>query len=97
MKKFLRALAWGVGGVLVIVAIACTVLYVTTQRGIDRKYAVAGHALTIPTDSLALARGAHVAKALSKCIDCHGADLGGRQFIDEPPVARLWAANLTTG
>ncbi len=97
MKKVLRALAWGAGAVVVLVILAGCGLYFSTQRGIDRKYEIAGHAVTVPTDSLALLRGQHVATALGKCIDCHGADLGGRQFIDVPPVARLYAANLTRG
>ncbi|MHB1095426.1 MAG: c-type cytochrome [Gemmatimonadaceae bacterium] len=97
MRKFLRATAWGIGVVVVLLVVAGCGLYFYTQRGIDRKFAIAGHAVTVPTDTLALLRGEHVAKALGKCIDCHGADLGGRQFIDVPPVARLYAANLTRG
>ncbi len=97
MKKILRAIAWGVGALLALVIVAGCALYFYTQRGMDRKYAIAGHAVHVPADSLALLRGEHVATALSKCVDCHGADLGGRQFIDVPPVARLYAANLTRG
>ena len=97
MKKILRALAWGVGAVAVLLLIAGCALYFYTQRGIDRKYAIAGHAVAIPTDSLGLARGQHIATAISKCVSCHGADLGGGQFIDSPPMARLYAANLTRG
>jgi cytochrome c553 len=29
------------------------------------------------------------------CIDCHGADLTGRLFHDEPPLAKITGANLT--
>ena len=97
MKKILRAIAWSVGALLALVIVAGCALYFYTQRGMDRKYAIAGHAVHVPADSLALLRGEHVATALSKCVDCHGADLGGRQFIDVPPVARLYAANLTRG
>jgi cytochrome c553 len=97
MKKILRAAAWSVGGIVALVLIAACALYFVTQRRIDRKWTVAGHQPTIPSDSLALVRGQHIATAISKCADCHGADLAGRQFIDTPPVARLWAANLTRG
>ena len=97
LKKILRALAVGAGTLVVVLILAGCSLYFYTQRGIDRKYAIAGHPVAIPTDSLALARGRHVATAISKCVDCHGADLGGRQFIDAPPVARLYSANLTRG
>jgi mono/diheme cytochrome c family protein len=97
MKKLLRAAAWGVAGVVVLLAIAGGALYFASQRRIDGKFAVSAHTVSVPTDSLALARGRHIATAISKCADCHGLDLGGRQFIDEPPVARLWATNLTRG
>jgi mono/diheme cytochrome c family protein len=72
-------------------------LYAYTQRHFDKKWTVAGHQLTIPTDTLALARGRRVATTMSKCVDCHGQDFGGRLFIDAPPVARLYTANLTRG
>jgi cytochrome c553 len=97
MKKILRAVAWVVGVVVVLVIVAGCTLYFTSQRRLDRKWSVAAHTVTVPTDSLALARGRHIATALSKCTECHGADLGGAVFIDEPPVARLYAPNLTRG
>jgi len=97
MKKLVRIIAWAVVVVIVVCAAAGTALYVTTQRRIDRKFAVAGHPLQIPTDSLALARGRRLATTISKCSDCHKADFGGGVFIDAPPVARLYSANLTRG
>jgi cytochrome c553 len=97
MKKLLRVLAWTVGAVVVVVAVAGCALYVASQRRIDKKWNVAGHQVAIPTDSLALMRGQHIATAISKCAECHTPDFGGGQFIDAPPVARLWAANLTRG
>lgn len=97
MKKILRAAAWAVGVVVMLIVIAGCTLYFTSQRRLDRKWSVAAHAVTIATDSLALARGKHMAVAISKCADCHGPDFGGAQFIDAPPVARLYAPNLTRG
>ena len=97
MKKVVRIIAWAVVVVIVLCAVAGTALYVTTQGRIDKKYAVAGHPLQIPTDSLALARGRRLATTISKCSDCHKADFGGGTFIDAPPVARLFSANLTRG
>ena len=97
MKKLVKTAAWIGGVVVVIVAVAGSALYVTTQRRLDKKWVVAGHRLTIPTDSLALERGRRLATTISKCADCHTADFGGGLFIDAPPVARLYAANLTRG
>ncbi len=97
MKKIVRVVAWTLASVVVLCAVAVGALYATTQRRIDKKYSVAGHALTIPTDSLALERGHRLATTISKCSDCHRADFGGGLFIDAPPVAVLYSANLTRG
>ena len=50
----------------------------------------------IPTDSLAIERGGHIA-AIRGCMDCHGPDLAGATFIDDPLFARLSGSNLTPG
>jgi len=97
MKMLLRFVAWAAVVVIAVCAVAGAALYFTTQARIDKKYAVAGHPLQIPTDSLALARGRRLATTISKCSDCHKADFGGGVFIDAPPVARLFSANLTRG
>ncbi len=97
MKKVLRAAAWVLGVVVVLAIVAGTALYQLTQRRLDKQWLVAGHPLNIPTDSLAIARGRHIATAIAKCTDCHGADLSGGIFIDQPPVARLYSINLTRG
>jgi cytochrome c553 len=83
--------------VVFVVVVAGCALYIASQRRFDKKWSVAGHSVPIPTDSLALVRGQHIATAISKCAECHTPDFGGGQFIDVPPVARLWAANLTHG
>jgi len=97
MKKLLRVVAWTLGAVVVVVVVAGCALYIASQRRIDRKWQVAGHALTIPTDSLSLERGRRLATTIGKCVDCHRADFGGGVFVDVPPVARLYTANLTRG
>lgn len=97
MKKLLRVGTWTVGVIVVLGIVAGSALYYATQRRLDRKWDVAGHALTIPADSLALERGRRIATTISKCSGCHTADFGGGVFIDAPPVARLYSANLTRG
>jgi mono/diheme cytochrome c family protein len=53
--------------------------------------------VTIPHDSAALARGAHLGEAVAKCVHCHGDDLSGKMFIDDPAFGRIPAPNLTRG
>jgi cytochrome c553 len=45
-------------------------------------------------DPGATARGARLATVYG-CHDCHGADMAGRRFHDEPALARISGANLT--
>ena len=95
MKKIVRYAGWTVGALVAMLLVAAGALYAYTERQFARKWSVAGHALAIPTDSLTIARGRHVATAISRCSGCHQRDLGGQVFIDVPPVAFLYAANLT--
>ena len=97
MRTSLRRLAIGLGVIVALVVVAIGVLYFVSQRRIGEKLQVAGHTVVIPTDSAGLARGRHIATAISKCAECHGEDLGGKVFIDVAPVARLYAKNLTRG
>jgi len=96
MKRLLRYAGWTVG-TLVVLLLAVATLYAYSGWHISRKWSVPGHALTIPTDSAAIARGQHVATAIARCTGCHRPDFGGQVFIDVPPVAFLYAANLTRG
>lgn len=95
----MRVLRWigiVVGALLGIVVIAVGVLYATTERRIFRSYEVAGLEVPVPTDSISLARG-ELLSVTRGCTGCHTADLGGGPFINEPIVANLYAANLTSG
>ena len=97
MRQFVRYAAWTVGALVAVLLVAAVALYAYTERHITRKWSVAGHALAMPTDSLTIARGRHVATAISRCTGCHERDFGGQVFIDVPPVAFLYAGNLTRG
>jgi mono/diheme cytochrome c family protein len=72
-------------------------IYWKSGRALARRHRVPEHALTIPTDSAALARGRHLGQAIAKCVDCHGESLQGSVVIDALPFARVVAPNLTAG
>jgi cytochrome c553 len=97
VKKLLRYAGWTVGTLVALVLVAVAALYGYTSHRFARKWSVPGHALTIPTDTLSIARGQHVATAIARCSGCHRPDFRGGVFIDIPPVAFLYAANLTRG
>ncbi|MCU0636962.1 MAG: cytochrome c [Gemmatimonadaceae bacterium] len=54
-------------------------------------------AAAVARDSATIARGAHLTSTYAGCVDCHGANYGGRVVIDDPAIGRLVGSNLTTG
>jgi mono/diheme cytochrome c family protein len=70
--------------------------YVSTNSRINQSYEVKNYPVNVPNDSTTLALGAHLIK-IKGCTDCHGADLSGRIFIDDPKLVMLPATNLTRG
>jgi mono/diheme cytochrome c family protein len=94
--KIAKVFAWIVAGVLVVAAIAVAGLYVASERRLHRRYEVAGETIAVPGDSEAAARGAHVA-TIRGCTGCHGADLSGTVFIDDPMFGHFYTSNLTRG
>jgi len=66
------------------------------QQRINKKYSFNVEKLDIKADSAILAEGARLASTKG-CRDCHGVDLGGNTFIDDPLMGTLAAPNLTHG
>jgi mono/diheme cytochrome c family protein len=95
----MRALRWigiVVGSLVGLIVLGVGVLYAVSERRFSRHYEVAGTEIPVPTDSASRAWGEHIARTRG-CIGCHTADLGGGPFINEPIVADLYTANLTSG
>lgn len=95
MSKFLRRLAFVVGGLIILLVIAGAVMYFVGSSKINMVHQVASASLVLPTDSSAIAHGEHLTH-IHGCRDCHGGDLSGQVFVDEPPF-RVTASNLTPG
>jgi mono/diheme cytochrome c family protein len=89
-------LKWAGISLVSIIVIALGALYGLTELRFRRTYTVPDYAITLTRDSATVARGKHIATTRG-CVDCHGANLGGQTFIDEPILASLYASNLTSG
>lgn len=86
-----------VAGIFALILLGLGALYGASGRILARTYDIPPAKLQAVNDSLSLARGQHLVKALTGCADCHGPDLGGKVVVDDPVFARLYAPNLTRG
>lgn len=96
MRIFLRWAVRIVAALVTLVIVAIAALYVISNSRLHRVWNVTPEPVAIPTDSASVAWGKHIA-AIHGCAGCHTANLGGEVFIDAPPMARLYARNLTPG
>jgi mono/diheme cytochrome c family protein len=85
-----------VSAALALVILAVGTLYVVSGHRMRRHYDVGAERVTVPTDPEAIRRGGHIAM-IRGCTDCHGADLGGKQFIDDAMLGTFYTPNLTAG
>lgn len=96
----MKILKW-VGYVVVIIIVAVLLILVSvywiSENHRNDIYDFPVESLTIPAgDESAITNGRHVA-TIRGCVDCHGGNLGGDIFIEDPVVGLLIATNLTTG
>lgn len=87
-------------GIVVLVLIVLVVVIAFTMKGRYSKmtkatYEVNPPAIAVMTDSASLARGESL--AMSACSDCHGGDYGGKIFIDDPTLGKVYTPNITPG
>jgi mono/diheme cytochrome c family protein len=98
MKLFLKLLLAGIATVVALIIIALVGVSVLASRRLAQKHPIPEIAvLNIPSDSGSIARGEHLATAVSNCVECHGPDLGGSVFMDAGPIGVASAPNLTRG
>jgi len=96
--KWIRRIGIAVVVLVLVVGAGAASVYAMSESKLTTRYTVKPEAsLVVAADSATLERGAHLATALVKCVDCHGDNLGGGTVIDEPPIGHVEATNLTSG
>ena len=95
-RKIIKIAGMILGIIVVIIAGFFTKAYISVEGRRNKQYTVDVQHVPISTDSAILTHGARLAKAKG-CTECHGADLGGKVFIDDPALGHVVAANLTNG
>lgn len=86
-----------IGGFLLLIVLAIGVVWVITSLRLRKQYDVAAVPVPVPTDTMGVAWGRHIAMAIGKCAECHGDDMSGDLMADDFIFGRLAAPNLTPG
>lgn len=97
MNVIVRRVGLVIGSLCLLLILVAAGGYAVSQQRITKKYVIAAESIPIPTDSLSIARGRHLARAMMKCVNCHGEDLGGGTVSDNPAMGRWTTPNLTRG
>jgi mono/diheme cytochrome c family protein len=97
MRRILKYAGILAGAVVLLACAGVAGLYAWTSNELATKSPLPGHAFTAPTDSASVARGEHVVRAIGKCGDCHGQDLGGDTLLNDPAMGLIYSPNLTRG
>jgi mono/diheme cytochrome c family protein len=99
MKKWMKRTGIGVGSIVLALVLGVGVIYAASEVRFRKAYdevAVTPFRAAASSPDV-LARGRHLATAISKCVECHGSDLGGKVFMDAGPLGVVVATNLTSG
>ncbi len=96
MKKLLKWLGIIIGSMIGFLVIAYIILNVVSSSRLNKTYDIIVEEVLVPYNAESIARGKHIA-VIRGCTDCHGSDLRGKVFIDAPPMATIYASNITRG
>lgn len=93
--KILKWAGIGIVAVVVVLVVVAGMLYVRGQSRFAQTYNVPDEIVAIPGDAAALERGKHLTAML--CAGCHGENLAGTEFFNDPALGTIHAINLTAG
>ena len=79
-----------------VVVVVIAMIYTLSTMRMGKVYALVQTPLTAPSDAAAIIEGQRLYISRG-CGHCHGTDLSGTTFIDDPAIGTFTAANLTTG
>lgn len=96
MKKWIKWTAGGLAGVLVLAAAAAAVGNHLGHRKQHRQVALDVQPVPYTSDPQALERGKYLFQSRG-CVDCHGANGAGRDFVNDGKGLRIAGPNITPG
>lgn len=95
MRRVMKWIGIVLGGLLGLLIIAVTVLTITGGSKLNKQYEIQSEPVAVLEETAVLERGQYLVSV--SCIGCHGEDLGGTAFINDPALGTIPAPNLTAG
>jgi cytochrome c553 len=96
MKRVLRWGGIGIGVLFGLLLLALGLVYIITEMRFNRTFSDVGDPVVVSADPALIAEGGRLVVARG-CADCHGQQMAGSVFVDDPLLGRLSASNLTAG
>jgi mono/diheme cytochrome c family protein len=96
MKRWIKWSAAGLGLAVLLVAGAAVVGTQLAERKRMRQVSVPVQPVAYVADAQALERGKYLYQSRG-CVDCHGANGGGRDFVNDGKGTRIAGPNITPG
>lgn len=96
MGRILRWLGIILGGLIGLVLVVVLIIFVVSNNKLSQAHSIPVEPITASMDADTIARGEYLATT-NGCNECHGIDLGGTAFLEDPAFGYLPAPNLTTG
>jgi mono/diheme cytochrome c family protein len=94
-KRILKWIGVGFSVVIILLLSAAGVMYFRGQSRFNQTYTVQVETVAIPSDAASLERGQHL--VVLSCAGCHGENLAGTDFFNDPGLGTIHAKNLTSG
>jgi len=95
MSRLLRFIQRGSLALGALALLAYGVVYALSEHALHRVYVEPAGRLVLPADSPAVAEGRRLARLRGCSGGCHGREIEGGVFMDEPLLAKIVAPNLT--
>lgn len=96
MRKFFKWLGIILGSLVGLILLVLLGLYTSATFRLNKTYSIQAETIAIPTDAASLEHGRQWVES-GVCAYCHGSDLAGTAFLDDPMLGTIPARNLTPG
>jgi hypothetical protein len=96
MRNLFKWLGIVLGSLVSLILLVLLGFYINANIRLNKTYSVQAEAITIPTDPESIERGKQWVTS-GVCMYCHGSDLAGTAFLDDPMIGSIPAPNLTSG